>query len=265
MPKLTGSTKRIATNVRDLHKKDPKLSLEKISTKLGVDKNQARTYFLRHFGKTFTQQVKESRLEFIKNNQNLTNEQLCEQLGIVKSTLSFLIKDLKSKGKLNESRLRTTQKSKPPVAYKLSAFEVMRMLRWGLVERGFSVPELKQILGRSPQQIRLVLDELISNKLVLVGEKIGQRQHYFISPKGRKWTNDMELTRIERDREHLKSPKGKKTVLERKERELDAFLNLRVFAESKELIQPNSKLGVIIGLKQKEVSKLRLELYGKTR
>ena len=265
MPKLTGSTKKIALQIHAVHKKDPKLSLKQISTNLGVDSNQARTYFKRHFGKSFTAHVREIQVDFVRNNQQLTNPELCNKLKIPKSRLAVLIKELKEKGELKKGRRKVAYDKKPPVAYQLSGFEVMRMLRWSVKEKGFSVPELKQVLSRSPDQIRNVLDQLISNKLVSKGKKIGKRQHYYIEPKGRQWINTMEVERVERDREHLKSQKGSKIVLERKEREIDAFLNLRSLSQERGIIESTSKLGIILGMKQKEISRLRLELYGKTK
>jgi DNA-binding transcriptional regulator GbsR (MarR family) len=137
------------------------------------------------------------------------------------------------------------------------AFEIMRMIRWVPEQKGVSAPELASLLSRSKNNVTQTINQLIEQRLITKGQKIGQRQYYLITGQGRSWLNQMEVTRVERDAELVKDRRAIPGLIERKERELFTFTKLR--SRFKDMLSPKIyvDLGKIISAKQREINKIK--------
>ncbi len=217
--------------------KNPLLTLGEISAKTGVSEEWLRVSFNRTTGKTFTQFQRDARLSFIEKNKGMTNTQLCQNLRITKSTLSYLIKDLKKTGRIPVvARVKVGRSKGIPFEYKPMALEVLRAINWYPSPGGLSVPDVVEITGRAKNQVNSVIKSLVKQGYLKRGKKVGQRQYYVSVSEGLRLAQQLERMRVRKDRELEKDKRAIPGMIKRKEAEKERVLNVLMKATREELV-----------------------------
>ena len=233
-------------------------NLKETSQKTGMSENFLRVSFKRWFGVSFTDYQKYARKTFIEKNRGKPNEWLCSQLGITKSTLSYLIKDLKAEGKL-EQRNRVTEgrTDKLHLSYKPMAHEIVRLIAGE--GKAQIVPEISRTLNRARNNVSETINALVKEGLLKRERKEGQRTYYIITPEGTGWLRKMEQIRRERDQRLVTDIRAIPGIIKRKEREISRF----VFLMARQGPDVNKTvLNKEIAIRKSEIGKLLRKMNG---
>jgi AraC-like DNA-binding protein/DNA-binding PadR family transcriptional regulator len=261
----------------------PFSKLKKIQAQTGISLKELQTAIKRKTGCTFTQWQMNQRIDFVVKNQRLTNIELMQAMGIPSTeTMSRIMHEAKRRGLLVGSRLAQKSANRDRLQNHPSALSVMRLLKWLPIQEGIGYNHISHIMKLSTRQIWETLDLLKQNGLIeqhwiMKPKRVlrvwqGQKQSFvrdlkntffFITPAGRKWLNEMEVIRVQRDG-RLEKTRFFKPLLNRKENELDFYENVLAFSNRLELIENSGALEKVINHKKNEIEKLRLLIYGKT-
>lgn len=235
-------------------------SLKEISSKSGISENFLRVSFNRWFGTSFTNYQRVARKRFVEKNANRPNQWLCDQLGITKSTLSYLIKDLKKEGRIaKKGRAKQGRRNALPLEFSPMALELMRLFVF--MPKELSTPHLRSITQRSKNNITQTINELIKNNLIKKVKKVGQRTYYTFTPSGASWLRKMESIRKRKDSVLEKDKRAIPGIIKRKEAEKEKLINFIAFLRKNDLVANSERLSRELSKKIKEndleVSKLR--------
>ncbi len=258
----TPKTKAAAKTVFE----NPFYSLKEISSKSGISENFLRVSFSRWFGTSFTNYQRVARKRFIEKNSEKSNEWLSKQLGITKSTLSLLIKDLKKEGRiLSKGRKKQGRVDALPLEYNQMALEMMRLFVW--YPAALSSPEINKITNRSKHNITRTINELLKNNFIRKVEKQGQRTYYVFTSNGANWLRKMEKIRKRKDSMLEKDIRAIPGLIKRKELEKERLGNMLLFVSQKNIISSNSEMSAKIKRLfleyEREISRLRKILMQK--
>ncbi|MFA5763425.1 MAG: hypothetical protein WC915_01280 [archaeon] len=222
---------------------------------------------------TFLKLQFERRLSFLKQNQHLTNAELMKQMSVSNGTLSKVISEAKKRGLLNKSRVKVNREASISLAHVPSALKVARLMLWLPYGGKITRQVILNILKLKPRGLSNTLSKLEENGFIEKksfgginpkNQRSVKRVEFVITPVGKKWLNNMELVRIERDIDLMKTKAGTKNVLNRKENELDFYLEILAYSRNAGIILEHSGLDKIVAQKKSEIDRLRLNVYGKT-
>jgi hypothetical protein len=261
----------------DLLQKHALKRLPEISQTTGLSVNQLQRA-MRVAKVRFTEIQKEKRIQFISENQHLTNKGLETKLDISMVIVSTLIKEAKKRGLITGTRIRAKRNAALPLEYHWSALSLARLLKWVPGKKGITRKASLQILGIKSRGLSKTVNVLESKGFIfkkrVQGFKIvrtkGQKPvkktttnvAFELTQEGKQWFNQMEVRRVEKDVELLKNPAGAKSVLNRKESELTSLENLTRFIQSEGLVLEGA-MQRLLRVKQTEIERLRFQVYGK--